>query len=435
MMFIFVLMTLMSMGCTKEPMPSPCKLPDCSDTTKWVFDPPDSMGVMPVLWYKLAHGPDTSGSYQWCFATEDGVVLVNEYEEDQNVPYVRFLDRETGEEKWYWDGIKTDSYSDIQFLPDREILMVKDWRKNAVLDVRTGKEMMNVSLPSVPEMLNSPQGRILGNYFFTFIMRRWNNSIGTTDYSFVMRTRIDDGLHWDTLYTLNDYEISGYTPDFSNVELWMHPQTGDSIILINNRLFHWENYQKGKPINTLERSDVIAYNLSKRKVEWTIDSICKVSQLYEQFHIVKNSAFFSSNDRGTAVINLLNGKIIKEDIPAGIHLLDTVNNELIGRGAERIYRFDEFGNIVKSFDFPDYVNLNGMELFEGYLYFSSYYGDLYVVNATTGKIVFQHFSIAMFVPQSVLGMRGRASVDRKHRLLYCSDLWGTYCLKIPDKWE
>ena len=62
-------------------------------------------------------------------------------------------------------------------------------------------------------------------------------------------------------------------------------------------------------------------------------------------------------------------------------------------------------------------------------------GDLYVFNASTGKIVFQHFSQAMFVPQSVLGMDGRCSVDKEHRLLYAADKYGVYCMKLPEKWE
>ena len=434
MAIVIVSIIMMSMGCGKEPMPSPCKLPDCSDTIKWVFKQADSLGVLPILWYKPAHAPDTSGSHQWCFATEDGVMLVNEIQDGRNNLYVRFLDRLTGEELLYWDNIKGDILSDIQYYPEANRLMVKRWSSSAVFDLKTRSEILFTKLPA--HFSSTPKGTVIGDYYYTSSTVINSNPKEGMDYTSMIRTKIGDGVNWETVYTLSENEINKYTPNFYNYRLWMHPNTGDSIILINNRLYHWERFQAGENINTLERSDVIAYNLSKRKVEWTIDSICKVSQLYEQFHTIENNTFFSSNSgEGMSVINLLNGTVITKGIKAGVRVLDPAKNELIGRSPGKIQRLDKNGNFVKSFDFPDEININGMELFEDYIYFSSYYGDLYVINATTGKIVFQEFSGRMLPGRSILGMRGRASVDRKHRLLYCSDLWGTYCLKLPERWE
>ena len=430
-----IMIVWMSMGCGKEPMPSPCKLPDCSDTIKWVFKQADSLGVMPILWYKVAHAPDTSASHQWCFATEDGVILVNQIQDGYNFPYVRFLDRQTGEEKWYWDGLKSDYYSDIQYISERNLLMVKQGNKNAILNTKTGEVLMNTSLPQEAELLNSPKGRILGEYFYTSIMKRQNDSKNTIDYSTVMRTRIDDGNSWEKLYTLYDNEIAGYTPDFNNTELWMHPNTGDSILLINNRLFHWENYQIGKPFSTLERSDVIAYNLSKRKVEWTIDSICKVSSIGTQFLLDRNFMYFHEGDQLTKIDLLNPQKKLYSYFRFGGHgVIDRDNNRIIGQSLGLSSCALDHYQVNWKWSNDDFGS-NGLELFEGYIYTADEHGDLYVINATTGKIVFQEYSLGMLPNSYILGMRGRASVDRKHRLLYCSDLWGTYCLKLPERWE
>jgi len=434
-LYILAIFSLIMTGCMKHPIPSPCKLPDCSDTVKYTFKQPDSFGSLPILWYKIAHAPDTSASNQWCFATEEGVILVNTLEDQYNTPYVRFLDRVTGEEKWYWNNLKGDSYSDIQYMEDRNLLMIKFWRNNAVLNTANGVELFSSTLPDNFET-SSPNGQVIGNYFYTSLLKNNSDPKTGTDYAKVIRTRLDDGKSWETIYTRTENEINGFTPYFHNMKLWIHPNTQDSIILINNRMYHWERHMDYGPNSGVERTDVIAYNLSKRKVEWVIDSICKSSSINDPFLIIGNSAFFKEGNYFSK-IDLLNhdNQYFKYKDFGGGAIYDSINNNIIGMSLGISSVSVNSQHINWSLSNPSMTNQGDIELFEGYIYVLDPHEELYVINATTGKIVFKQFSLGMLPGRSILGMRGRASIDRVNRLLYCSDLWGTYCLKLPDKWE
>ena len=436
MNILFIIMIIMmSMGCGKEPMPSPCKLPDCRDTIKWVFKQPDSLGVLPILWYKVAHAPDTSGSHQWCFATDEGVLLVNQIEDGSNKPYIRLLDRTTGQQLWYWDRMPVEHYTDIQYLPERKMIMVKNYNYDAILDVNTGKEILYAKEPAELRY-KSTKGAVIGEYYYTSVYEENDNPKEGQDYARLIRTRLGDGVNWETILTRTEDEVSGYSPYFYNIKPWVHPQSKDTIILINNRMYHWERYHDGYPFNTLQRVDLVAYNLTKDKVEWTIDSICKTSSIRDPFQIVGDKMFFQG-DKCFYLDLSDSGKVIwiNPTVVFNTEMYDSGNKSLIGFH-DKLFSIDQNSGVIKwTTTFEYSIEAVGMELFEGYLYFVYPNGDLYVINATTGKIVFQEFSGRMLPGRSILGMRGRASVDREHRLLYCSDLWGTYCLKLPERWE
>ena len=423
-------------SCTPEPLPkpNPCKLPDCSDTIKYVWKRPDSLGPMKIMWYSIGHTSDTSYCAEWNYATEDGVIAVRPLATGSGKTYIRKLDKETGNEKWYWDGINTDAYSDIQYVPERNLMMVKQWSKNALINTSVGSPLFNTVIPQQYETSN-PKGTVIGDYFYISSITQDRNSGKKHEFSKLLRTRIDDGKNWEEIYTINDYDKQGYGPNIYNVALWINPSSGDSILLLNVRLYHWERAAQGADPTTLERSDVVAYNLSRRKVEWTIDSICKVSEVGENFKLDGNIMYFNTGDRFLK-IDLLNPKQIlySYDMFGGYAKIDKSNDRMFGLSLGISSVALSHKQVNWKYDNPGFA-AKGLELFEGYIYTVNEHYNLMVFNAGTGKIVFQHFSVPMFVPQSVLGMMGRCSVDRKNRLLYCSDRYGVYCLKLPDKWE
>lgn len=433
-MYIITILALLY-SCTPEPLPKPfpCKLPDCSDTVKYVWKRPDSLGQLKILWYSMGHSVDTSYTDEWCYATEDGVITICPSSLGRNRAYVRKLDRMSGRELWFWDGINTDSYSDVQFVGDRNLCIVKQWSHNAILDINSGTPLFNTVIPAQYETSN-PEGTIEGNYFYISSITQDRNSGKGHEFSKLLRTRIDDGKSWEEIFTINDYDKDGYGPNIYNVAQWINPNTLDTILLLNVRLYHWERAAQGADPSTLERSDVVAYNLSKRKVEWSADSVCKVSQVVNAMHILNNKLYFET-DVGTSIIDLLQkGKILK-NVYAGIDFIDEPNDRIIGRIDGDIVIFDTNLLIMKRIRNQNYFATNNLELFENNIYTVNLHDSLFVYNINSGKKVYQHFSVAMFVPQSILGMMGRCSVDKKNRLLYCSDRYGVYCLQLPDKWE
>jgi len=434
--FIFGLITLIGIGCTKEPMPTPCIGRDCDkDTTKHVFHPADSFGVMPILWYQKGHGPDTTSCSELCFATDYGVIGVNSLAIGSYKAYVRLLDRDTGKELWYWDKMPEDHYTDIQFLPERGVIALKYRYFDIMLDIRTGQEIMNVVEPSELKYKTN-NFAIIGDYYYTSVYNKSNNPYAVEDSATLIRTEIGNSNRWEKLYTLSERDIAGYTPYFMNLKFWQNPYTLDTIILINTPMFHWERYATNGWDGSLERSDIIAYNLTKRKVEWKIDSICKVSDNGSQFILDGNYMYFNTG-LDLVKIDLLhphNQLYTYYSFSGAAGIVDREHNRMIAQslGISSV-ALDE-KKVYWKFDDPAFGS-SGFDLFDGYVYVSNNHGALYVFNAETGKIVFKERPPGMMWNTSDFGMQGKISVDRTHRLLYCSDNWGTYCLKLPDKWE
>jgi len=430
----YLIILMMAGSCTKEPLPSHCKLPDCSDTIKYVWKRPDSLGLLPILWYTLGHTSDTSKTGDWCYATDDGVITVCPLSFGPNRAYVRKLDRVTGKEVWYWDKIPLDHYTDVGYYSDRNISFVKNRDYDAVIDCNKGNNILFEIEPSYLRYKNT-KGAIIGDYYYTSVFEEQKNVTDTGDYAQLIRMKLSSESGWEKIYTLWQNKVDGFSPDIKNITIWIDPRTQDSILLLNARLYHWERAAQGADPSTLERSDVIAYNLSKRKVQWTIDSICKVSQINESMHILNNRLYMET-DMGVTIVDLLNnGNIIRKNVYAGIDITDIDSKRIIGRIDGDIVVFNKDLNIIQRIKNEEYFAPMHMEYFEDYIYAVNPSNKLFVFSLKSNKIVFQNFSLAMFVPQSILGMEGRCSVDRVHRLLYCSDFWGTYCLKLPDKWE
>jgi outer membrane protein assembly factor BamB len=280
----------------------------------------------------------------------------------------------------------------------------------------------NTELPPDLEVSN-PKGRIIGDFFYVSATKD-NGRIH--EFTRVLRTPIHDGKNWEEIYRLNAKDIGGYSPNIYNIGIWQNPQTTDSILLFNTRMLHWTT---GK-----ERSDVVAYNLSQRRVEWTIDSISKLSEVYDPIYVFKNKLYFETW-QGVQFVDLLNKELIKRNIELGIDEIEEDKERIIGRSDGDVVVLDLQLNELLRIKKKEYFAPIDMEVFEDYIYAVNPKGDLYVFSIKTGKIVFQHFSQAMFVPQSVLGMDGRCSVDKEHRLLYAADKYGVYCMKLPEKWE
>ena len=423
---IYLLMILwIALGCTKQPMPSPCLYPDCRDTVKWVFHRPDSFGIMPVQWYTLGHTPDTSHCAEICFSVPEGVIAIRPLANGLKPrAYVRLLDRETGEEIWYWDKMPVDHFTHYQFYPERNMILVKYWYYDAILDISTGQEILYEKEPK-ELWYKATIGAIIGDYYYTSVYYESNSPADTSDYAQLIRMKLGTSGQWEKVFTRYENTTKGYSSSFYNIGYWINPYTQDSILLINDRLKMRNGAWK-------ERSDVVAYNLSQRRVEWTIDSITKVSDLGD-FITEGNYLFFPDRSK-LKKINLLSPQEL---------ICEANTYSGYGRSNGRYLISQSLGiNAINKDDCStlwEYndksFSANGLELFEGYIYTQDDGGDLYIFNANTGKIVFQHFSQAMFVPQSILGMHGRCSVDKEHRLLYAADKYGVYCMKLPEKWE
>ncbi len=430
---IFSILILLGSGCNKDPLPDPwpCKLPDCSDTIKPGYVRPDHLGVLPIVWYTTAKSPDTLRAQLLSFATEDGVITINNLEYGNSI-YVRKLAREDGRELWYWDNLKADHYTDVHYYPERHLLLVKYWYYHAVINTQTGEEIINMRLPA--ELgLKEPRADLIGDYIYTGTLFKDNDVKKDTDWARIYRIHIYTGKI-EEVYYRDEKEVKGFTPYFENFALWVQPQSGDSIILINNRMYHWERYFELGANGGVDRTDLIAFNLNKRKVEWIRDSICAVSSNSYPFVVEGNDLYYKAPfiakldlfQNGKTNWNIKNfGYTFSEDLSHGI---------IIGETKEGIGAVDkESGALQWSTPIPDLV-CRGYGINKDYMYFSSPSGNIYGANINTGKIVYSEFPGNM-VFRGNHGCDGSASVDKEHNLLYFSDSYGTYCLKLPDMWD
>ncbi len=136
-------------------------------------------------------------------------------------------------------------------------------------------------------------GSILGNYYYN------SRRSGLHDTCYLIRSKPTDLAQWDTVYTLVKGPATGDSrPNIQSYNLWIHPHTGDSILIFQHRMAF------------PERVDVVAYNMNNREIMWKHENITpNGNSNHQQIFIVDNKAFFGGSTIFFA-FDLFTGKII-----------------------------------------------------------------------------------------------------------------------------
>ena len=114
--------------------------------------------------------------------------------------------------------------------------------------------------------------------------------------------------------TLYAKDLNRFNQAIDNVALWMQPQTGNSILLLNCRMINGYKLGKNLPGGT-ERSDFKTFNLGTRKVEWSLDSISRVSSVVNSIIVIGNTAIFKCANSYVYCLDLLHQGAVLWKVP------------------------------------------------------------------------------------------------------------------------
>jgi outer membrane protein assembly factor BamB len=400
-------LVLLIHSCKKETLP-PIPYPSDKDFHKKVVK------YQPI-WQIPLH-PDTSFVYYNVNHLEDDILVIGGMNQDQ--AYYKGIDVRTQEVLWEHINPSLGRYSNPLFAKGKVYLQSSGYF--VCLDRATGELEMEVKLPSI-EFANI-FGIILGDHHYQCFRYRDNSK------AWIGRSSLDDLTKWDTLYAIRrGVDIGQSRPNIQSFNLWIHPESQDSILLFQHRM------------SMPNRVDVVAWNLSKKRVLWKRENLTSLgNSTASQMNVINNKTYFMG---GTALhcLDLFTGKTLWQwDHPSGINgliltqpLYDPDRNVLFVRDmVTELRAFDpETGEVLwhNKDTGANNSDLGQMSLFNDVIYFTND-AKLWAVDALNGETIWEEPTY-----YSTINYRftSGVSIDTQRNLLYTSDQQWLYGIPLP----
>ncbi len=330
--------------------------------------------------------------------------------------FVSVYNKSTGIKLW-------ERMNDIEHYPSANLI-----NGNLVLQNRTRITHFNTNsefpindFQQTNDKASNPYGELIGNYYY--YSRRASNDTK----SWLVRTKITDFKNWETIYTLERGEDTGGSrPQIQSYNLWVHPETGDSIILLQHRMAF------------PDRVDIVAWNHSKKENLWRHDHISPIkNSSNKQIMILKDRAYFSASSVFYC-FDMRSGDIIwKFDHPSGINSMlyyspvyaENENAIILKDDADRLISFDaDTGEINWNFTNRGASSVGaGSPVYHNGVVYYCMAGRLYAVVAATGKVLLRESSSI-----EIYNFRGELAVDRENDILYAMDGRRIYAIKTLE---
>lgn len=404
MTFLLFTMILSFYACIKETV-DPCTVPGC--------------GAVDTIEHKL--------HIVWRFQIEEGVN--NFFADDilirndtaflkMIIPQnsIRTFDLKTGNPLWAWDQLKVFTYS--AFHLHNEHLFVQYADIVARLNIKNPYDYTLANKVASFKASNS-NGQILGDFYYKSVLSQ-NDSVGL-----LVRSRTSDLANWDTIYTLRrGPETGGSRPNIQSYNLWIHPQSGDSILVFQHRMAF------------PNRVDVVAWNLSKSELLWKRDNVTRDGNSnHQQIFIHDNKAYFGGSVTFFC-FDLFNGNIIwQHDAPQGRTAFmgrDVVFAEFINSiivvGDGIMYAFNASNGQIR-WQVPSLGSAeSGNPAYHNGIIYRTVRGLLCAYRATNGQQVWSESSAKTQFQTS--SFRGEIAIDREKGILYVTDQDELFAIKV-----
>jgi outer membrane protein assembly factor BamB len=403
----FLPLLLHLQSCKKETLP-PISNP-------WDQNLPERVVKYQPLW-KIPFHPDTSIVGYNVNHLEDDILVIGG--RNGNQAYYKGIDVRTQNVLWEHINPSVGYYSNPLFHKGKVYL--QDGGYFVRLDRVTGELEMEVKLPSI-EFAN-PFGLILGDHLYQSFRFRNNSE------AWLGRSSLDDLKKWDTLYSIRrGVDIGLSRPNIQSVNLWIHPESQDSILLFQHRM------------SMPNRVDVVAWNLSKKRILWKRENLTSLgNSTATQMNVINNRTYFMG---GTALhcLDLFTGKTLWQwDHPSGINgliltqpLYDADRNVLFVRDmVTELRAFDpDTGEILwhNQDTGANTSDIGPMSLFNDVIYFTND-SKLWAVDALNGETIWAeptYFSSINY------RFTSGVSIDPIKNLLYTSDQRWIYGIPLP----
>ncbi len=335
-------------------------------------------------------------------------------------PSLRLLDvADSGRIAWGWSELPVDSYSSVGYHDATSSISIQNRGRMALINGTSGSTF---KIHTESGSVGNPFGHILGDhYYYT-----WRDAQDTV--AKLLRSHITDFQTWDTVYTVTKSEVGGSRPNIQSYNLWVNPETGDSILVFQHRM------------SSPNRVDVVAWNMTQRRVEWRHDNLTKIGgSSTAQFYILGDRAYFAG---GTAFycFNIHTGNIDwSHDHPSGINgfilyeIAYAVDEHLliVKDGGDLLYAFrPETGQIAwQTKDAGQSSSAAGSPSYhEGIIYYCTF-SRLYAVRADTGQVIWSERSPNRVTQPT---FSGTVAIDPERGLLYACDRYFVMAIRLPE---
>jgi outer membrane protein assembly factor BamB len=245
---------------------------------------------------------------------------------------------------------------------------------------------------------------------------------------------------WDTLYTVNLSENEGYASSFESYTVWQNPQTGDSILLFNNRQYNWDNHTIGQEGG---RSDVIGFNLKTRKVEWKTRINDPIGGSSVKNMLVHGDKVYFMGQTLFSCLDLFDGSIVWQKLlndpqivysetlfDAGMAIAD--GKLLLKPDDENFYALDpntggEIWHVTDAGHSPGHL-----EVYKDLVIYASIgLGDIWIHQVSDGKLLEKFTSPHKTDPKYPgAAIAYSMAIDPKTGFLYTSDGYFAMCFRI-----
>jgi outer membrane protein assembly factor BamB len=262
-------------------------------------------------------------------------------------------------------------------------------------------------------------GQLIGNQYYT-TRRNYDDT-----ECYLIRASVDDLTRWDTVYTLVQGPQTGDSrPNVQSYNLWIHPQTGDSILIMQHRMAF------------PTRADVLAFNLSKREVVWKHENLTPDGNSNHQPIFIHDNKAYYGGSKVFYCFDLLNGKVLWTfDEPRGftsftIHqpAYCPKTNAIIVRSGGYLNSFIPHTGSLNWRIFIDGDGSSGSpNVHEGIIYLTSNH-KLMALRSTDGKILWNEFENG---PKwGTPTFEKDIVIDPDRNCLYATDRLRLYAIKL-----
>jgi outer membrane protein assembly factor BamB len=406
--YIFILAALLILACHKPERVDP------------IFDPSITDSDTSLVWFTDLEPDRVTYITTDPMEFDQGLIWgVFDFSPPESMRF-HCLDKSSGAIKWTSERIFNISAIKRGQAPSGDYFIVNFDTMVYSMDVNTGAVHWSYWLPE--PSLFAPRITAIGEHVYFSLLEDKDKTI-----NHVVRTH-GDRLSWDTVFTYHGQP--GWLPYLEPPELWVRPD-GDSILFMQDRTSDTSklNY----------RVNMIAYNLSQRKIEWeSIDiSPSQNSAIYSpkiegnnlilglQYHVVNLdintgeilwmvevgdardhilSCEILAKD-GTVFVNPQYNHMLAIDIESGMTNWEYFNGEHVGRSGQHLDYYD--GRVIKDA--------------------GEHFDEIVGLRPKNGSIAWTYKSKK---PNSEFGY-SKFIIHEDEKLLFVQNLIGIICIQLP----
>ncbi|NJN33735.1 MAG: PQQ-like beta-propeller repeat protein [Saprospiraceae bacterium] len=215
-----------------------------------------------IMWQRPIRPDTVQSASKYPLLVENDKVLFSEFLFREGDDTLKMYNSKTGQKLWEWfdyfdkggNGLgKTCFYKNGR-------IYCNSGSRVYCIDANSGKTIWRTKL-DFPRITGNPRMTLIGDYLYHFENKPrevWN------EYSTLRRKNINSTSEdWEVVFTQNETP-DGFTPDLERPIEWIKPN-GDTVLLFQCRYI--------QRLTTQSRVDFIAYNRSKRAIEFRLDNI------------------------------------------------------------------------------------------------------------------------------------------------------------------